>query len=94
MKYRKRPVVINAIQWAGRMADLDPLFQDGTTKRDRVFMTLATGALQIKTLEGTMECPIGSWVIKGVEGELYPCRNDIFHATYERVEEEIPETSG
>ena len=42
-------------------------------------------SLYIKTLEGDMFAPIGSYIIKGVNGEFYPCREDIFEKTYEEV---------
>lgn len=47
----------------------------------------ATGFLLIATLEGVMQAKPGDWVIRGVQGEFYPCRDDIFRATYEAVEE-------
>ena len=40
----------------------------------------------IKTLEGTMEATAGDWIIKGIQGEIYPCKDDIFQQTYEKVE--------
>jgi hypothetical protein len=45
------------------------------------------GGVEIKTLEGTMVANPGDWIIRGVKGELYPCKPDIFEATYERVME-------
>jgi len=44
-------------------------------------------AVDIPTLEGTMRCDPGDWIIRGVKGEVYPCKPDIFEATYEEVEE-------
>lgn len=61
MKYRKKPVVIEAYQ----------------TDREVI----------IRTLEGNMKANIGDYIITGVKGELYPCKPDIFEATYEKVEE-------
>lgn len=43
--------------------------------------------MYIPTLEGLMQAVVGDWIIKGVKGEIYPCKPDIFEATYERVEE-------
>lgn len=45
------------------------------------------GGIDIRTLEGTMTALYGDWIIKGIKGEIYPCRNDIFEATYEKVVE-------
>lgn len=79
MKYRKKPVVIEAHQWKG--VDY-PFFLDfigGNTE-----MTFKQ-ALLIKTLEGVMRADVGDWIIKGVKGEFYPVKNDIFLETYEKV---------
>jgi hypothetical protein len=43
--------------------------------------------MHIQTLEGVMEATIGDWIIRGIQGEVYPCKPDIFYATYERVSE-------
>ncbi len=81
-KFRKKPVVIEAIQFKGdeNMGEIDS-FMDGQNGfqawPDRVV---------IKTLEGIMYGDIGDWIIKGVKGEFYPCKPDIFEATYEAVE--------
>ncbi len=83
-KYRKKPVAIDAIQWNGNLADLGPL---GRWHNDiTVEQPLIGNELTINTLEGDMTAQVGDWVIKGVKGELYPCKPDIFEATYERVE--------
>ena len=83
MKYRKKPVVIDAIQWRGRLSDIEPFLNE--MDRNTVSVSPKGAILHIKTLEGTMDCPKGSWLIKGVKGEVYPCRNDIFKETYEKV---------
>lgn len=64
MKYRKKPVIIEAIQ-----------FEDNPY-------------LKIETLEGIMKASVGDYIIKGVNGEFYPCKPDIFEKTYERVTDE------
>lgn len=64
MKYRKKPVIIEAIQ-----------FEDNPY-------------LKIETLEGIMKASVGDYIIKGVNGEFYPCKPDIFEKTYERVIDE------
>lgn len=86
MKYRKKPVVIEAIQFlddAKRISELQEfagkdLHVDYSSKDNPV--------LKIDTLEGTMTASVGDYVIKGVNGEFYPCKPDIFEKTYEPVE--------
>ena len=83
MKYRKKPVVIEAVQFHAGM-------QPGELAGDVVSGTLRytqDDTILIKTLEGVMEARSGDWIIRGVKGELYPCKPDIFEATYEIVEE-------
>jgi len=79
-KYRKKPVVIEAIKWDGnnylQMDDFIGSNNNLYTKNKK---------LNIVTLEGTMTANIGDYIIKGVEGEFYPCKPDIFHKTYEEV---------
>lgn len=87
MKFRKKPVVIEAIQWTG----------DNYVEVNKFVANYTPVALPryeepkvivIVTLEGEMKCRPGSWIIKGVEDEFYPCKPDIFEKTYEAVEEE------
>jgi len=80
MKYRKKPVVVEAIRFDGsnhseivRFVGLDAI----------VHVQGRTRELSIKTLEGLMRASPGDWVIRGVRGEHYPCKPDIFDATYE-----------
>jgi hypothetical protein len=87
-RYRKKPVVIEAIQmpsetWpfvarADRMGEIETMMK-GVTAR------WIGPSLAIKTLEGTMTASPGDWIIKGVSGEFYPCKPDIFEATYEHA---------
>lgn len=77
MKFRKKPVVIDAVQWTGE--NRDEIFQ--FVGRDAVWGD-ATGMV-IKTLEGQHIASEGDWIIKGVHGEYYPCKPDIFDKTYE-----------
>lgn len=83
-KFRKRPVVIEAVQWTGNMTKVIALV-------GRDLPTYGppgqSGSLRITTLEGDMECRIGDWIIKGINGEFYPCKPDIFEKTYESVDE-------
>lgn len=84
-RYRKKPVVIEAIQYTrkkgGNLTDI--LVFSGV---DQVTEGFADDTLEIPTLEGTMTAQVGDWIIRGVKGELYPCKPDIFAATYEAVE--------
>lgn len=81
MKYRKKPVVIEAVQWDGEnLSEIATL--DGAHAYEQDF---TSNDLVIKTLEGNMTAKPGDWIIKGVKGELYPCKPDIFEQTYEPV---------
>lgn len=85
MKYRKKPVVIEAVQWDGENpAQVVVLAKDNI----RLIEWNEDNSLTIKTLEGGMKADIGDFIIKGVKGELYPCKPDIFEQTYEPVEGE------
>ena len=81
MKFRKKPVVIEAFKY---QTDQVPQWW-----RDHpgIQIEVQTGAVFIPTLEGTMRAMPGDWIIQGIKGELYPCRSDIFEATYEAVDE-------
>lgn len=82
MKFRKRPVVIEAFQYG-----IDPRpnwFDDKVTTSDIVIHCFYC---EIKTLEGIMVGNMGDYIIQGVKGECYPCKSDIFELTYEKVEE-------
>ena len=90
MKYRKKPVVIDAIQWDGtksgknRITDAFPSIrtssQSGSLFKDELY------EWTIATLEGSHIVSKGDFVIKGVKGEFYPCKPDIFELTYEVAE--------
>ena len=91
MKFRKKPVVIDAVQWTGNnmeevlpfFGDLSKLPSDGAHVHPGIGNTPALGTLDIPTLEGVMTASAGDWIIKGVKGEFYPCKPDIFAATYD-----------
>lgn len=101
-KYRKKPVVIEAIQWDGRNTFDVITFLEGKEPDIRHPRALEAWddfcesarrkGLDIKTLEDGSDnrakhvASIGDWIIKGVKGEFYPCKPDIFEATYERAE--------
>ena len=76
-KFRKKPVVVEAIQWDGTNTD-EVLGLCGGDSAQRNKATLL-----IDTLEGRMIASRGDWIIKGVAGEVYPCKPDIFAATYD-----------
>lgn len=77
MRFRKKPVVIEAVQYDGTLMSVEKL--DGL----ECSQTLTSDTIQIETLEGTMTANPGDWIIRGVKGEFYPCKPDIFEATYE-----------
>lgn len=79
-KYRKKPVVIEEVQWIGNYEVIkDFMKQEPVTEYQNE-------VLVIETLEGTMRADFGDYIIKGVNGEFYPCKPDIFEQTYEPVE--------
>jgi len=79
-QYRKKPVVIEAVQWDGNLETLNVF-----PKEDTEPVKLRNGDLYIQTLEGEMKASIGDFIIKGVQGEFYPCKPDVFEKTYEEV---------
>jgi len=80
-KYRKKPVVIEAMQFTEETKN--QVFHWITCATAPVWDSQDRPALKIQTLEGVMTAEIGDWIIKGVAGEFYPCKPDIFAATYE-----------
>jgi hypothetical protein len=83
--YRKKPVVVEAERFDGTNAILDFVAYTGPAPlfgADCAYKP-STRKLFIKTSEGTMEASEGDWIICGVKGEFYPCKPDIFEATYE-----------
>jgi len=81
-KFRKKPVVIEAMQFLNTDEnDLPLVLWIG----NGVWLDFENNALEIETLEGTMTAQPGDWIIRGVQGEFYPCKPDIFAATYEEV---------
>jgi len=85
MKYRKKPVVVDVILWdGGNKAEVERFVGKSL---DHAYAT-TNDVLAIDTLEGTMFANKGDVIIKGVKGEFYPCKPDIFNATYERLGKE------
>ena len=80
-KYRKKPIEIEAVKFDGTDESVEwllPQLKSGEIGR-------GCNKLYIKTLEGVMEAKIGDYVIKGINGEFYPCKPAIFEKTYEKV---------
>ena len=93
MKYRKKPVEVEAVKvhealkaaahdWQALPTWLADAYEAGT-------VVFASDGVLIKTLEGDMRGYRPDWIIRGVKGELYPCKPDIFEATYEEVGEQF-----
>ena len=89
MKYRKKPVVINAFKWTGDMfQNEDPEWMIEAIQEGKVYFSnigKEDFVMKIETLEGTHSANRGDYIIQGVKGELYPCKPDIFEMTYEEV---------
>lgn len=86
-KFRKRPVEIEAVRFGGSTTDVSAIqhWMEGGEYVKPGLRTADVRTLDIETLEGTMKAQPGDWIIKGVQGEFYPCRGDIFRATYEEI---------
>jgi len=82
MRYRKKPVVIEAVQWSGSNWHQVLEFAG----RDNIYTTGSD--VFVRTLEGDLKASPEDWIIKGIQGEFYPCKPDIFEATYEEVIED------
>ena len=80
MNYRKKPVVIESIQFNGDNLKECEVFIEGNFDNSLNYPN-------IKTLEGIMHVSKGDYIIKGIKGEFYPCKPDIFEQTYEKVNE-------
>ncbi|MCM1440924.1 MAG: hypothetical protein NC131_17245 [Roseburia sp.] len=81
MKYKKKPVTIEAFQYDGSVECFEP-WAKKALENDVLFYN-EVGELNINTLEGVMLVHVSDYVIQGVKGEIYPCREDIFMQTYE-----------
>ena len=86
--YQKKPVVIQAIRWLGHnwneVCDFIPVPEKAVGDETSCDPTGRMSVI-IHTLEGDVRAEIGDWIIKGVKGEFYPCKDDIFRMTYEEV---------
>lgn len=81
-RFRKKPIVIQAVHYISGNEDEVRDFLDGCEG-----WHMGEGGIIIPTLEGNHLAEPGDWIIKGVIGEFYPCKSDVFEATYEKVEE-------
>jgi len=88
MKYKKKPTIIEAIQWDGSNINevIDFTKDKSNIVVERHTYTQASARVIIHTLEGDMEASIGDYIIRGVKGEYYPCKPDVFDMTYDPVE--------
>ena len=92
-KYRKKPVEIEAVKWTGDnhremfnfLGGEDADYITAIGANFYIDWTKIEGGLIIKTLEGEHIATIGDYIIKGVKGEYYPCKPDIFEITYEKI---------
>jgi hypothetical protein len=84
-KWRKKPVVIEAVQWLGNNQDEVLAFCNSREVCDYARIDSAN-KLEVITLEGVMNASVNDYIIKGVNGEFYPCKPDIFLKTYESAE--------
>lgn len=91
MKFRKKPVIIEAEQFktnnevgSPNMDFIVNWINQGKEPTEKHAWHNGT-VIYIQTLEGEMRADVGDWIIRGVKGEFYPCKPDIFEATYEKV---------
>lgn len=83
IRYRKKPVVVEAIQFTG-VASVNSMIEAwGYDFVNHTFLDELSNTLSISTLEGEMQVSFGDFVIKGIANEFYPCKEDIFKASYE-----------
>ncbi len=92
-KFRKKPLIVEALRWDGM--DHRGMYDFLEGHNDRYLAVTGDnfeidhnkggGGLVIRTLEGKLFASIGDWIIKGVQGEFYPCKPDVFEETYEEV---------
>lgn len=89
MKYRKKPVEADAFKWTGDIyQEEDPVWIVDAIERGDVRIICAgspVSCMVIKTLEGEAAAKLGDYIIRGAAGEIYPCKPEIFEATYERI---------
>ena len=88
-EYKKKPVVVEAFEWGGhRPSALDPHWLMNAYMMNLIhYETIEDecNIILIDTKEGTMRVNPNDYIIKGIQGELYPCKADIFHETYDKI---------
>ena len=85
--YEKLPVIVEAFQWTGDENQVeDPAWMNRALREGWCWITKDPFGLIIKTLEGDFVANPGDYIIKGVNGEFYPCKEDIFNKTYKEIE--------
>lgn len=88
MKYRNKLVVIEAFKWTGDKTQVeDPIWIVDEIRKGTAIVKYPY--LEIKTLEGIMKANVGDYIIKGISGEIYPCKPDIFELTYNKVNDNV-----
>lgn len=92
-RFRKLPIVVEAVQWMGHNLWEVMAFtkQHAVPDADCLLWSeleelVNEEGLKISTLEGRLNADVGDWIIKGIKGEFYPCKPDVFYATYERAQ--------
>jgi hypothetical protein len=88
MKFRKKPVVVEAELFDGGFSSTSHIANDFSSGKviPKDVDAYGVQTLEVSTLEGKMVARVGDWIIKGVNGEFYPCKPDIFEKTYEPAE--------
>ena len=84
MKYKKKPVIIEALQWNKNESEFVETFGKDIYNH----LVFTQDEISIETLEGVMNASLGDYIIRGIRGEYYPCKPDIFEQTYEIVNNE------
>lgn len=84
-EYRKKPVVVDAIENKGDWGEIEEWLDEFETNEPVPFSLLEDGTVLIQTLEGLHHANLGDYIIRGVKGEFYPCKPDIFQMTYEEA---------
>lgn len=83
MKFRKKPVIIEAVQYNGQLDGYEEVCIFMGEKNN---LKVDDGVIYISTLEGIMKAQKNDWIIRGINGEFYPCKPDIFEKTYEKAD--------
>jgi hypothetical protein len=85
MRYVKKPMEVEAVQFDGSPESAERIVR-WVEDNDGLATYSGSGSVLVRTLEGDMQAPAGWWIIRGIDGEFYPCRDDIFHNSYDPVQ--------